>query len=66
MNFTTTDMSFVAYKTTVQSVKIDGRLYEIEEKHYITNGGFTSYYQNATLFKDESEIPQGYLYIKIK
>lgn len=59
-------MPFVAYKTKVHNVKIDGRHYEIEEKHYITDGGFTSHYQNATLFVDESEIPAGYLYVMVK
>ena len=65
MNFTTTDMSFVAYKTTVQTVNIDGRLYEIEEKHYITDGGFTSHFQNATKFTNDAEIPHGYLVVKL-
>ena len=59
-------MAYIAYKTKVHNVKIDGLHYEIEEKHYITEGGFTSHCQNATLFMDESEIPAGYLYIMVK
>ena len=58
-------MAYIAYKTKVHNVKIDGRHYTIEERDYITEGGFTSHCQNATLFMDESDIPQGYLYIMV-
>jgi len=59
-------MSFVAYTTTVQTVNIAGRLYDIEEKHYITEGGFTSHFQKATKFPNDAEIPSGYLYVQLK
>ena len=56
-------MPFVAYKTKVHNVKIDGRYYEIEEKHYITEGGFTPHYQAATRFEQDTDIPHGYLVV---
>ena len=59
-------MPFVAYKTKVHNVKIDGRHYTIEERDYITEGGLTSHSQNATRFNDESDIPAGYLYVMVK
>ena len=58
-------MAYIAYKTNVHNVKIDGRHYEIEEKHYITEGGFTSHFQNATKFTSVAEIPHGYLVVRL-
>ena len=58
-------MSFVAYKTKVHTVMIDGRYYEIEEKYYITEGGFTPHYQTATRFEQVTDIPHGYLVVKL-
>lgn len=59
-------MSYIAYKVKTQVRNIDGSRIAIEIKYYITEGGYTEFIDNATIFRTLRDIPKGYFIIRKK